>query len=85
MAAQGNSTGYLNGEAARPAWRGALLHALPVTAFVLYLFYYWFAVGDRYIVFLYNHEMGPYVPEHRRSAGSRAAATGWRGWSRAGL
>jgi hypothetical protein len=25
----------------------ALLYALPVTALVLYLFYYWFAIADR--------------------------------------
>ena len=44
-------------------WWEALRHALPVTALVLGLFYYWFAVADRYIVFLYNHNMGPRVPD----------------------
>jgi hypothetical protein len=47
----------------RPRWRSALLHALPVAALVLALFYYWFAVADRYIVFLYNHDMGPLYPD----------------------
>ena len=44
-------------------WYAAWLHALPVTALVLYLFYYWFAIADRYIVFLYYHNMGPRVPD----------------------
>jgi hypothetical protein len=30
---------------------------------ILGLFYYWFAVADRYIVFLYQHDMGPLVPD----------------------
>ncbi|MFI5068549.1 MAG: hypothetical protein ACHP9Z_31850 [Streptosporangiales bacterium] len=41
--------------AAREAWARASLQALPVTVFVLALFYYWFAVADRYRVFLYGH------------------------------
>ena len=44
-------------------WWEALPHALPVTALVIGLFYYWFAVADRYIVFLYYHNMGPRVPD----------------------
>ena len=43
--------------------RSALLHALPVTALVLCLFYYWFAVADRYTVFLYYHDMGSLYPD----------------------
>jgi hypothetical protein len=39
----------------KPWWR-AFWHATPVTALVLGLFYHWFAVADRYIVFLYNHD-----------------------------
>lgn len=35
--------------------RWALLHALPVAALVLGLHCYWFAVADRYAVFLYGH------------------------------
>jgi hypothetical protein len=41
----------------------ALLYALLVTALVLYLFYYWFAITDRYFVFLYYHDMGPRYPD----------------------
>jgi hypothetical protein len=36
-------------------WLSALCHALPISLFVLGLFYYWFAVADRYAVFLYGH------------------------------
>ena len=36
-------------------WISALCHALPISLFVLGLFYYWFAVADRYAVFLYGH------------------------------
>ena len=41
------------------AWRRELLFALPVVALVVYLFYTWFAVLDRYAIFLYFHDMGP--------------------------
>jgi hypothetical protein len=44
-------------------WRSVLLDALPIIALVLGAFYYWFAVADRYIVFLYNHDMGPLYPD----------------------
>lgn len=36
-------------------WKPALLHASLVLLVVLGLFYYWFAVADRYVIFLYNH------------------------------
>ena len=36
-------------------WRTALLHTAPISLFILGLFYYWFAAGDRYAVFLYEH------------------------------
>lgn len=40
----------------RPAdWWRAALHATPVAVLVLGLFYHWFAVADRYAVFLYDH------------------------------
>jgi hypothetical protein len=39
------------------SWRWAMAHALPAAALVLGLFYYWFAVADRYIVFLYYHHL----------------------------
>jgi len=41
----------------------ALAHALPVVTGVLALFYRWFAVADRYVIFLYCHDMGPLVPD----------------------
>jgi hypothetical protein len=44
-------------------WRAALGHALPVMALVLGLFYRWLAIADRYILFLYNHNMGPHYPD----------------------
>lgn len=49
--------------ARRAGWRVAAAHAIPVTALVAGLYYYWFAVADRYIVFLYYHDMGPRVPD----------------------
>lgn len=36
-------------------WRLALLHAVPICPFILGLFYYWFAIADRYAIFLYGH------------------------------
>jgi hypothetical protein len=39
----------------RESWKPALLHAVPISLFVLGLFYYWFAVADRYSIFLYGH------------------------------
>lgn len=41
----------------------SLLHGLPVASLVIGLLYYWFAIADRYIVFLYYHDMGPLVPD----------------------
>ncbi len=35
--------------------RQNVIHALPITAFILALIYKWFAVDDRYAIFLYNH------------------------------
>ncbi len=32
-----------------------MLHSIPITLFILALYYYWFAVADRYAIFLYNH------------------------------
>lgn len=43
--------------------RRSVLHGLPVATLVIALIYYWFAVADRYIVFLYNHDMGSVVPD----------------------
>lgn len=39
----------------RPAWIAALFHAALVCLFILGLFYYWFAIADRYAIFLYGH------------------------------
>jgi hypothetical protein len=47
----------------RSGWRSVLLHALPLAALVLGLFTYWFAIADRYFVFLYYHNMGPRYPD----------------------
>jgi hypothetical protein len=44
-------------------WRSLLLHALPITALVFGLMTRWFALGDRYIIFLYYHDMGPLYPD----------------------
>jgi hypothetical protein len=41
------------------AWQVELLFAVPIVASVITLFYTWFAVRDRYLIFLYNHAMGP--------------------------
>ncbi|MBN1218591.1 MAG: hypothetical protein JXM69_06675 [Anaerolineae bacterium] len=44
-------------------WRLALIYALPMVTVILGLFYYWFALADRYFVFLYYHDMGPLYPD----------------------
>jgi len=36
-------------------WKDVLLHALAVTLFILGLFYYWFALANRHVIFLYGH------------------------------
>lgn len=36
-------------------WKPALLRAVPISLFILSLFYYWFAVADRHAIFLYGH------------------------------
>jgi hypothetical protein len=47
----------------RALWRHAAWHALPIIALVLALYLYWFAIADRYRLFLYYHDMGPRVPD----------------------
>ncbi len=47
----------------RAGWVRASLYAAPIVVLMLGLFYDWFAVADRYIVFLYYHDMGPAVPD----------------------
>ncbi len=39
----------------RQAWISAAAHALWINLLVLGLFYYWFAVANRYSIFLYDH------------------------------
>ena len=36
-------------------WGPALAAAVPIVLFVLGLFYHWFAIADRYAIFLYGH------------------------------
>ncbi|MBN1119514.1 MAG: hypothetical protein JXJ17_00425 [Anaerolineae bacterium] len=40
------------------AWRTEILFAVPIVALVITLYYTWFAVRDRYQIFLYFHNMG---------------------------
>jgi len=40
------------------AWRRELLFTAPTVAFLLALYYHWFAVRDRYFIFLYFHDIG---------------------------
>jgi len=44
-------------------WPAALLFSVAISVLYLYLFYHWFAVADRYNLFLYYHDMGPLVPD----------------------
>jgi hypothetical protein len=44
------------------AWPAALPWAALISAFVLGLFYYWFAIADRYAVFLYGHTTTNILP-----------------------
>ncbi len=37
------------------AWHIAIAPAALIASVVLGLFYYWFVIVDRYVVFLYNH------------------------------
>ena len=56
-------------DASRPSpgqpWLKALGFAVPITALVLFLMVKWFALNDRYVTFLYHHDMGPRVPDTR--------------------
>lgn len=46
-------------------WVAALGYAVPAIVLVLGLMTYWFAIANRYTVFLYYHDMGPRVPDTR--------------------
>ncbi len=37
------------------AYKLAFLHATPISLFIIGLFYYWFALANRYTIFLYYH------------------------------
>jgi hypothetical protein len=42
-------------------WKLSFVHATAISFFTLGLFYYWFAVADRYMIFLYGHmEAAPF-------------------------
>jgi hypothetical protein len=45
------------------SWSAALLFAAPGAGLILGLVFYWFAVANRSVVFLYDHDMGPRVPD----------------------
>jgi hypothetical protein len=45
-------------------WSAALLFSMAISALYLYLFYRWFALADRYYLFLYYHDMGPWFKLH---------------------
>ena len=36
-------------------WKEALIQAVLISLSVIYVYYYWFAIVDRYVVFLYGH------------------------------
>jgi len=56
-------------DASRPSpaqpWLRALSFAAPITALVLFLMVRWFTLNNRYVTFLYHHDMGPRVPDTR--------------------
>jgi hypothetical protein len=47
----------------RASWGKALLFGTGVALLILNLFGYWFTLADRYVIFLYYHDMGPLVPD----------------------
>ena len=47
----------------RVPWGRALLFGTGAALLILILFGYWFALADRYVIFLYYHDMGPLVPD----------------------
>ena len=54
----------------------SILEGLTAAGGILWLFYRWFAVADRYHVFLYYHDMGPRYPD----TSAFSAVTGGRYW-----
>ncbi len=47
----------------RTAWRQPLVEAVCISAFILGLFSFWYALADRYAVFLYGHVASPGDPQ----------------------
>ena len=46
---------------ALPCWRTALYFAVPITSLILWLFYYGYAIANKYVLFLYTHlNAGPF-------------------------
>jgi hypothetical protein len=41
------------------AWLLELCFAVPIVAFVIYVFYTWFAVRNRHLILLYSPDIGP--------------------------
>jgi hypothetical protein len=41
----------------------SLFFGLPAAILVLGFIYFWFGVANRYLIFLYDHDMGPVVPD----------------------
>lgn len=52
MSSAAMQSGYHSG---LRVWKPAFVYAVPISLFVLGLFYYWYAVADRYAIFLYGH------------------------------
>lgn len=52
----GNTFGLIDLHLPHPTnWKTAVITAVPITTLILALFYHWFAIADRYIIFLYGH------------------------------
>jgi hypothetical protein len=61
---------------ARDSWGKAAFWGWPSAAVVLVLFWYWYMVANRFIVFLYNHDMGPQI----KSTAAFSRVTSSRYW-----
>jgi len=44
-------------------WKLALWHAIPVVLLIVVLFYHWFSVANRFLIFLYGHLGATYFDE----------------------
>jgi hypothetical protein len=45
------------------SWKSALWRAIPVALLIVGLFYYWFAIANRFLIFLYGHLGATYFDE----------------------